>query len=58
MAAWYSTEEALDVILDDNFKLSDGKSSEEEAVEQFHAHTGRSVFARTDVESLHNSEDS
>ena len=52
MAARYSTEAALDVIPDDNFGLSDGKSSVEEAVEQFYAHTGRPVFARSDVEAL------
>ena len=44
--------EALDVILDDSFRLSDGESSDEEAVEQFYAHTGDPVFARSDVEAL------
>ena len=52
MAARYATEEALDVILDDSFGLSDGESSEEEEVEQFYAHTGDPVFARSDVEAL------
>jgi hypothetical protein len=39
VATWYSTEEALEVILDDDFGLSNGESSEEEVVElviQFH----------------------
>ena len=52
MATRYSTEEALDVFLDDDFGLSNGESSEEEAVEQFYAHTGDPVFARSDVEAL------
>ena len=52
VATRYSTEEALDVFLDDDFGLSDGESSEEEAVEQFYAHTGDPVFARSDVEAL------
>ena len=52
MTARYSTEGALDVTLDDSFRLSDGESSEEEAVGQFYAHTGDPVFARSDVEAL------
>ncbi len=43
-AARYSTEEALDVFLDNSFGLSNGESSEEEAVEQFYAHTGDPVL--------------
>lgn len=42
----------MEVILDDNFGLSDGESSEEEAVEQFYAHTGDPVLARSEVEVL------
>jgi hypothetical protein len=49
--ARYSTEEALDVILDENFGLSDGEFSEEEAVKHFYAHTGDPVFVRRDVQA-------
>lgn len=49
----------LEVIrtLHDDLGLSDGKSSEKEAIEQFYTHTGHPVFSQSDAEALGNSGD-
>ena len=51
MATRFTTEEALDAILNDDFGLSDGEDSEMEG-EDIYGYLGESVLDRGDVEDL------
>ena len=51
MAARYSASEAIDLLFDDNFGLSDGGLSEEEG-DGFYAYLGDRSLSREAVENL------
>ena len=48
----FTVEEALDAVLDDNFSLSDGQSSEEEEGDDLYAVLGEPVICRSDIDAL------
>ena len=51
MASRYTIDEALEAILDDDFGLSDGDSSDEEG-EDIYCYVGEPVLRRADVDIL------
>ena len=51
MASRYTIDEALEAILDDDFGLSDGDSSDEEG-EDIYGYVGEPVLRRADVDIL------
>ena len=51
MASRYTIEEALEAILDDDFGLSDGETSDEDGEDIYH-YVGEPVLRRIDVQDL------
>ena len=52
MATKRYVDEALEAILDDDFGLSDGDSSDEEEGEDYYAYLGEPVVPPSDIEAL------
>lgn len=51
MATWFTVEEALEALMDDDLGLSDGEASDEEG-EDIYGYIGEPVLRRTDIEGL------
>lgn len=51
MASRYTIEEALESILDDDFGLTDGESSDEDG-DDIYSYAGQPVLSRADVQDI------